>query len=103
MTTPKPTADPEIYIKELEKAIIFLCDVYTKGQDSLACQTNDRGEVDDKWLNIFMSFPTIQGSPNRMYVKRIGELRTQLGNREAIGMSFKDLYERMSVGRKEKT
>jgi hypothetical protein len=89
------------YIAELEKIVIFLCDVYTKGADSLACQTNDKGETDDKWLNVFMSFPTIQGTGNRIYVDKIGKLRTRLSNREAVKMSFQDLYNRLKVGRKE--
>lgn len=89
------------YIAELEKIVIFLCDVYTKGADSLACQTNDKGQVDDKWADIFMSFPTIQGTGNRIYVKKIGKLRTRLRNREAVKLSFKDLFERLKAGRTE--
>lgn len=87
------------YIAELEKALIFMCDVYTKGADSLACQTNDKGEVDDKWWGIFVAFPTIQGTQNRIFVERIGALRTRLGNREAPSMSFEELYEKMKIGR----
>lgn len=89
------------YIEELEKIIIFLCDVYTKGADSLSCQTDDKGEVDEKWLNVFMSFPTIQGSQNRNAVRNIGKLRTQLLNREAPKISFEELFERLKTGRRE--
>jgi hypothetical protein len=90
------------YIAELEKVVIFLCDVYSKGAESLSCQTSSNGQVDEKWLNIFMSFPTIQGGINRIFVERIGKLRTNLHNREAIKMSFEDLYNRIKIGRTEK-
>jgi len=91
------------YTEELEKIVIFLCDVYTKGQDSLACQTNKDGtQPDEKWLNVFMSFPTIQGSMNRIYVSRIGNLRTSLLNRESVSMSFEEVFEKLKIGRREK-
>lgn len=89
------------YIQELEKVVIFLCDVYSKGADSLAVQTDKNGEVDDKWMGIFMSFPTIQGSGNRIAVDKIGALRNRLLNREAPKLSFQQLYERLKVGRKD--
>lgn len=92
----------EQYTKELEKIVIFLCDVYTKGHDSLVCQTDEDGRVNDKWAGIYMSFPTIQGSENRIYVERIGNLRTHLLNRESIGLSFKELFERLEVSRRKK-
>lgn len=91
------------YTRELEKIIIFLCDVYTKGQDSLTCQTDEQGEVDEKWLGIMMSFPTIQGTMNRLAVRNIGNLRTQLLNREAVNISFDELYERLKAGRRSRT
>ncbi len=95
-------ADKE-YIAELEKALIFMCDVYTKGADSLAVQEGKgTGGVDDKWMDIFMSFPTIQGTGNRIFVERIGNLRTIRLNREAPKMGFQQLFEHMKVGRKEK-
>lgn len=100
-THPEPNLSDQEYISELEKTVIFLCDVYAKGKDSLTCQTTDKGEVDDKWMNVFMSFPTIQGTSNRIYVERIGKLRTRLGNREAVKLSFQELYEILKVGRKE--
>lgn len=90
------------YAAELEKIIIFLCDVYSKGQDSLACQENGSHEVDKKWMSIFMSFPTIQGMSNRTYVSKIGNLRTTRLNREAPKLSFQELYERLKVDRREK-
>lgn len=91
------------YITELEKIVIFMCDVYTKGSDSLTCQTDNKGGVDDKWSNIFMAFPTIQGTNNRIHVRKIGNLRTRLLNREAVKLSFEELYERLKVGRKDHT
>lgn len=91
------------YIEELEKVIIFMCDVYSKGADSLSCQVNDSHEVDDKWMGIFMSFPTIQGAANRIYVGKIGRLREYNLNREAPKLSFQQLYERLKVGRREKS
>lgn len=90
------------YIAELEKIVIFLCDVYTKGQDSLACQVDATGQVDDKWAGIYMSFPTIQGTPNRMAVSKIGSLRNNMLNREAPKLSFSDLYDRLEKGRRVK-
>jgi len=92
----------EEYIADLEKIIIFLCDVYSKGADSLAVQADKNGEVDEKWMNVYMSFPTIQGTINRIYVDRIGALRDRLGNREAPSLSFADLYKRLEQGRKAK-
>lgn len=94
-----PTQDEE-YTRELEKIIIFLCDVYAKGQDSLTCQTTDGGTVDGKWADIYMSFPTIQGTANRIYVGKIGNLRTWRLNREAPKISFQELYERLKVSRR---
>jgi hypothetical protein len=88
------------YIVELEKTVILLCDVYSKGQDSLVCQENN-GEVDEKWVNIMMSFPTIKGTMNRIYVGKIGSLRTQRSNREAVKLGFQELYEKIKAGRKE--
>ncbi len=90
----------EEYTRELEKIVIFLCDVYTKGADSLAVQTDKNGEVDEKWMNVYMSFPTIQGTGNRIYVDKIGRLRDRRLNREAPSLSFQELYERLKVGRK---
>lgn len=88
------------YIAELEKVVIFLCDVYSKGADSLAVQVDKNGETDDKWMNVYMSFPTIQGSLNRIYVDKIGRLRERRGNREAVNLTFQQLYERIKTGRK---
>lgn len=90
------------YTAELEKIIIFLCDVYTKGQDSMACQTDESGKVNDKWADIYMSFPTIQGSSNRIAVSKIGSLRNNLLNREAPKISLPDLYDRLEKGRRSK-
>ncbi len=88
------------YIDELEKVIIFLCDVYSKAADSLAVQTDKNGEVDDKWLGVYMSFPTIQGTANRIAVDKIGALRDRRLNREAPKLSLQQLYERLKSGRK---
>lgn len=88
------------YIAELERIVIFLCDVYSKGADSLAVQVNKNGETDDKWMGIYMSFPTIQGTSNRIYVDKIGGLREKRLNREAPQLSFQQLYERIKVGRR---
>lgn len=97
----EPMSDKE-YIDELEKTVIFLADVYSKGYESLGCQTDAKGKADDKWVDIFMFFPTIQGSMNRIWVERIGNLRTKaLHNREATRMGFKELYERISENRDE--
>lgn len=93
----------EEYIAELEQIIIFLCDVYSKGADSLAVQVDEKGEVDDRWMGIYMSFPTIQGTANRHAVDRIASLRDKRGNREAPKLSLQDLYERLKVGRKVKS
>ena len=42
------------YIDELEKLVIFLCDVYTSTQDSLSVQEGEgTGGVDDKWFGMF--------------------------------------------------
>lgn len=90
---------PDEYTQELEKMVIWLCDVYNQTQDSLACHETD-GETDGNWFKVFCAVPTIQGSYNRMMIKRIGALRTRLGNREGFKLSLDDIYERLSVGRK---
>lgn len=90
----------EEYTRELERIVIFMCDVYSKGSDSLAVQVDKNGETDEKWMNVYMAFPTIQGTMNRIYVDRIGALRERRGNREAPALSFEQLYERLKVGRK---
>ena len=87
------------YIAELEEIVIFLCDVYSKGANSLSVQESDN-TTDDKWWGVYMSFPTIQGSMNRISVDRIGALRNSRGNRIAPKISFQELYERLKVGRK---
>lgn len=99
-TTRQELTDKE-YIAELEKIVIFLCDVYSKGADSLACQVNSDGQANDKWAEIYMSFPTIQGTGNRMAINRIAKLRNHMLNREAPRISFQELYERLKVARKE--
>lgn len=88
------------YIRELEKIVIFLCDVYAKGADSLSVQTDTNGDVDKKWMNIYMSFPTIQGTANRIFVSKIGRLRDRRLNREAPTLSFQQLYQRLEAGRR---
>lgn len=91
------------YIKELEKIIIFLCDVYAKGADSLDVQTDKNGEVNDKYMGIYMSFPTIQGTGNRTAVNKIANLRNSRLNREAPKLSLQQLYERLKVNRRDKS
>lgn len=88
------------YVAELEKIVIFLCDVYSKGYDSVSVQEKD-GEPDKKWLGIYMSFPTIQGFSNRMAVDKIGKLGNHRLNREAPKLSLQQLYERLKVNRKD--
>ncbi len=94
--------DNEKYTRELEKLVIFLCDTYTVGQESLTCQETDDGRTDDDWAKVFMAFPTIQGFSNRNYVRKIGNLRTMRLNRETAEMTLKEVYEKLKVGRKEK-
>ena len=90
------------YIDELEKTLIFMCDVYTKTQDSLAVTEGEGiGGVDDRWFKMFISVPTIQGTQNRHAVDKIGKLRTIRHNREAPKMSFDELYERIKQGRED--
>lgn len=91
---------PDQYTQELEKMVIWLCNVYTMTQDSLAVHEKN-GQTDDDWLKIFMTVPTIQGSHNRIMVEKIGNLRTIHGNREGWSMTLEELYEKLSVGRKE--
>jgi hypothetical protein len=100
MSNVKLTKDQ--YIEELEKALIFMCDVYSKGADSLGCQTDNDGQANEKWLGIYMSFPTIQGTTNRFAVKRIGNLRTHHLNREAPRISFDELHSLLSFNRKHR-
>ena len=90
------------YIDELEKLVIFLCDVYTSTQDSLSVQEGEgTGGVDDKWFGMFCAVPTIQGTFNRINVRKIGKLRTVRHNREAPKMNMEEFYERIKVGRED--
>lgn len=89
------------YAEELEKIVIFMCDVYSKYQDSIAVQTDDKGQTDDGWFNVYMSLPTIQGSMARIYVDRIGKLRDKRHNREAPKINFQQLYEILSKKRND--
>jgi len=89
------------YIAELEKLVIFLAGAYTAGYESVSCREDGKGGVDDRFMNILMTYPTIQGTANRIFVRRIGNLRTRLHNQEAPAASWEDIFERISKGREE--
>lgn len=89
------------YIAELEKIVIFLAGAYTAGAESVSCREDGKGGVDNRFMDILMTYPTIQGTANRIFVKRIGNLRTIRSNHEAPGTTWERIFERISKGRKE--
>ena len=86
------------YIKELERALMFLCECYVKASDSVGCRTDENGPS-KKYNDLWFNFPQIQGNA-RFAVDKIAELRTPLGNREENKMTMSDIFERMHNGRK---
>lgn len=101
MPKPDNTLDNEQYIAELEKLVIWLAGAYTAGYESVSCREDGKGGVDDRFMNILMTYPTIQGTENRIFVKRIGSLRTKRHNQEAPGATWNQIFERISKGREE--
>lgn len=91
----------EEYIKELEKIVIFLAGAYTAGADAVGVREVDQGGVDERYMNILMAYPTIQGTGNRIFVERIGNLRNMRLNREAPSATWEQVFERLSKNRKE--
>jgi len=91
------------YIKNLERALIFMCESYMASKDMIAsCREDDNHEANEKYSDLWFNFPMIQGSQNLFAIQNIAELRTKLHNREANTMSFKQIFEQMHIGRKTK-
>lgn len=89
------------YIAELEKLVIWLAGAYTAGYESVSCREDGKGGVDDRYMDIFMTYPTIQGTQNRIFVRRLGNLRTKRHNHEAPNATWEQIFERISAGREE--
>lgn len=88
------------YIKELEKALIFMCESYVAAKDSLAsCRENDDGQANNKYADLWFSFPVIQGSQNIWAIEKIASLRTERHNREANTISLEELFNEIHKGR----
>lgn len=96
----KPMTDEE-YIVELEKLVIWLAGAYTAGYDSVSCREDGKGGVDDRFMDILMTYPTIQGTANRIFVRRVGNLRTRHHNQEAPNATWDQIFERISANRDE--
>lgn len=93
--------DDAKYIEELEKLVIFLAGAYTAGYKSVAVREDGKGGVDDRFMDILMTYPTIQGTANRIFVERIGNLRTTRHNQEAPSATWDEILARISKGREE--
>lgn len=89
------------YIAELERLVIFLAGAYTAGAKSVAVREKPGGGVDERYMDILMSYPTIQGTGNRIFVERIGNLRNVRLNQEAPKHTWEEIFKRISKGRKE--
>jgi len=87
------------YIQELEKVLIFMCDCYVQAKESVSCHETEDGRVDEKYMDLYMHFPMVQGEAS-FAVSKIAELRTPRGNKESYKMSMTEIFERMSEGRK---
>lgn len=87
------------YIKELERALIFLCESYQAAKEAVQCRETTDGGASDKYTDLWFHFPIIQGNAG-MAVGWIATLRTQLGNREENKMSLAEIFERMHKTRK---
>jgi hypothetical protein len=88
------------YIRELELSLIFMCDVYNSAKESLTtCRETIEKQNSDKY-DMWLHFPMIQGTQNGFAIQKIGDLRTNLGNKEENLMSFNDIFERIHIGRK---
>lgn len=88
------------YIKNLEIALIFMCECYSKAEEAVGCREDKDGMASKKYIDLWFNFPMIQGSSNKFSIKKIGSLRTKLGNREENTISFNDIFLRLKVGRK---
>ena len=89
----------EEYIRNLEIALIFLCECYTKAEEAVGCRETGNKSVSNKYSKLWFNFPMIQGSFNKFAISDIGSLRTILGNREENTMSFRDIFDKMHNGR----
>lgn len=98
MTKPQKIERGKKYTEELEKALIFLCECYVSARDSIACRELN-GQTDEKYADLWMKFPMVQGSQNIFAIENISSLRTKLGNREANTMSLQQIFEKMHEGR----
>jgi len=86
----------EKYIRELEKMLIFMCEVYISAKDMLAtCRTNEDGKTNEEYCNLWFSFPMIQGTMNNIAIQKIAKLRTEIGNREANEVSLQEILGEM--------
>lgn len=95
--------DEKEYIANLERALIFLCECYVSAKDMMAsCRENDDGSGNNKYADLWFSFPLIQGSQNTFSIDKIAQLRTINHNREANTMTMEEIFQRMHKNRKTK-
>lgn len=99
MSKLKEEIDKDKYIKELELALIFMCDVYNTAKDSIASCREGETSMSDKYMDLWFNFPMVQGTMNNIAINKIGNLRTKLGNRESNSMSLTEILEMMKKNR----
>ena len=87
------------YIKELEKALIFMCECYVEAKEAVTCHETEDGRTSDKYFELYLHFPMVQGEAS-FIVPKIAELRTPRGNKEDNLFSMTEIFERMLKGRK---
>lgn len=92
--TPKEL-NTEDYIRELEVALIFMCGCYVSAKNAVSVREDSNGEVDDRYVDIMLAFPMIQGIQNLIAVTNIANLRTLRSNYEANSISLTEIYEIM--------
>jgi len=88
------------YIRNLEIALIFMCECYSKAKEAVGCREGKNNSASNKYSDLWFNFPMIQGSSNIFTIDKIGSLRTLLGNREENTISFDDIFNRIKIGRK---
>lgn len=89
------------YIFELEKALIFMCDIYNQAYNSLArYKETESDEMNDKYIDLWLTFPMIQGTTAQCAVSRISELRDVRSNYVRPSISLETLYEHIKANPK---
>jgi len=82
------------YIKELEKALSFMCEMYLICKDSFGSYKDDGSDPrENKYGDLWFHFPMIQGTGNQIAVKKISEILDAHGNRLRPSISLREMSE----------